>query len=1327
MEQLRPPRQMNFEASDLSLEWKQWKDEFVLYMDLSMDGKEDKVKLKMLKYLVGPQGRELYETIKPEGTRLPNGTVQDVTMAQALDAFEKHCQPVRNETVDRYRFFTRSQGSGESFDSFLTELKLLAAHCNFGDLKESLIRDRIVCGIKDGMLRERLLRESSLDLDKCVKACQASVLSKARLDVLVGEQQQLVHAVSNKEKPKNLQAVQCKFCGRCHERKKEKCPAFGKECFACNGKNHFSSVCRSKAKKDGKDQKRDPKKPKKRPVHVVEAGSSDEEFQEVQTVELEGEHAVYGIDGGKFKKKIFVLMTLSGKDVKFQVDCGATCNVIPKALAKEVIKSKDLVLTVFNQTTEVPLGKTKVKMMNPKNGRKYKVDCIVVDRECMPILGSSAAQQMGLIKVCEENIMLLKADTDCESTLSKQTLMTEYADVFEGTGKLEGEYHMSVDEDVTPVIHPPRRVPVALQTKLKEELDRLEEGNIIARIETHTPWVSSLVCVEKPNGKLRVCLDPRDLNKGLKRSHYPMTTIEDILSDLTNAKVFSTFDAKNGFWHVQLDESSSELTTFNTPYGRYRWKRMPFGLSTAPEEFQRRLNLVLEGLEGVRCVADDILVFGKGESEEEAIRDHDKKVRALMNRCRERNVKLNIEKAKLKVKEVSYIGHTISAEGLKPDPKKVEAVLKMPNPTDVAGVQRFIGFVNYLSKFLPGLSDLCEPLRKLTQKDVTWWWAEVHDRAVTEIKKLVTAEPVLQYYDPSKELTLQADASDTGLGAALMQEGRPVAFASRALTDTETRYAQIEKELLAVVFGLQRFHVYTYGRPVSVQSDHKPLEIITTKPLHLAPKRLQRMLVRMHTYDVVIRYKPGKEMYLADTLSRAYLQSGKTDEMRELETVNLAMHIPVSQPLLTEIREATKRDETMQRLQEIIKQGWPNDKKDVEPDLVSYFHVRDELSTENDLIFRGERLVIPKAMRREMTLQIHDSHIGVNGCLRRARECMYWPGMSSQLKDFVQNCETCQEYGKEQPKETLKPHDVPERPWAKVGADLFQLDGRHYLITVDYFSGYWEVDYLEKTLATNVISKLKGQFARFGIPDQLVTDNGPQFTADEFKRFARKWQFEHTTSSPHYPQSNGKAESSVKVAKSLLKKAKTAGSDPYLSLLAFRNTPTPGMGSSPIQRIMNRRTRTVLPTTKRLLKPEIQKKVGEEMRAAKERQACYYNRGARDLTPLKIGDHVRLKSAGGPKKSWMRAVVVSFAAEPRSYNVLTQDGVTYRRNRRHLRKVSKTTDNANNELDDLVISQPEREIQPVAPPQDPNEHQAQTTRSGRRIQRPRYLDDYVTR
>ena len=190
--------------------------------------------------------------------------------------------------------------------------------------------------------------------------------------------------------------------------------------------------------------------------------------------------------------------------------------------------------------------------------------------------------------------------------------------MFEGTGKLEGEYHLELDDGVKPVVHPPCRVPVALREKLKTELDRLTENEIIAPVDRPTQWVSSLVCIEKPNGSLRICLDPKDLNRGLQRSHHPMKTIEDILVDLKDAKVFSTFDAKNGFWHVVLDEESSYLTTFNTPHGRYRWLRMPFGISTAPEEFQRRQDQALEGLAGIRSVADDILVFGTGETMEMA-------------------------------------------------------------------------------------------------------------------------------------------------------------------------------------------------------------------------------------------------------------------------------------------------------------------------------------------------------------------------------------------------------------------------------------------------------------------------------------------------------------------------------------------------------------------------------------------------------------------------------------------------------------------------------------------------------------------------------------
>ena len=267
-----------------------------------------------------------------------------------------------------------------------------------------------------------------------------------------------------------------------------------------------------------------------------------------------------------------------------------------------------------------------------------------------------------------------------------------------------------------------------------------------------------MVTVKKPNSRLQICLDSKDLNKVVKRSHYPLPTIEELLPELNKAKVFSTFDVKNGFWHIELDEPSSRLTTFNTPFGRYRWLRLLFGLATAPEVFQRCQHQAVEGLPGVLSIFDDILISGEGETDEEATRDHDAKMHALMKRCREQNIKLNREKAKLHRKEVPFMGHLITRKGLKPDPEKLRAVSEMPTPTDVVEIQRFIGFTNYLSKFLPKLSDECLPLRKLTEKDAEWSRLPIHDTAVNRIKQLVTTAPVLRYHDPKEGLTLQCDA-----------------------------------------------------------------------------------------------------------------------------------------------------------------------------------------------------------------------------------------------------------------------------------------------------------------------------------------------------------------------------------------------------------------------------------------------------------------------------------------------------------------------------------------------------------------------------------------
>ena len=247
---------------------------------------------------------------------------------------------------------------------------------------------------------------------------------------------------------------------------------------------------------------------------------------------------------------------------------------------------------------------------------------------------------------------------------------------------------------------------------------------------------------------------------------------------------------------------------------------------------------------------------------------------------------------KLRQKEVTFMGHLLTSTGLKPDPAKVEAINKMPKPEDVEGVQRLNGFVNYLAKFLPKLSDVMEPIRRLTRKKVQWQWTNEQDRAFEEVQRLVTEAPVLRYYDPSSELTIQCDASQSGLGAALMQNGRPIEYASRALTDTETRYAQIEKEMLAVVFSLGRFNQYTFGRHVNVQSDHKPLETILQKPLSQAPRRLQSMMMRLQKHDVKVRYERGKNMHQADMLSRVYLPYESKGEA-EIECVNMVRYLPI--------------------------------------------------------------------------------------------------------------------------------------------------------------------------------------------------------------------------------------------------------------------------------------------------------------------------------------------------------------------------------------------------------------------------------------------------
>ena len=413
-----------------------------------------------------------------------------------------------------------------------------------------------------------------------------------------------------------------------------------------------------------------------------------------------------------------------------------------------------------------------------------------------------------------------------------------------------------------------------------------------------------------------------------------------------------------------------------------------------------------------------------------------------------------------------YIGHVLSDEGVKIDGEKVKAVVNMPEPTSIDNVHTLLGMVTYTCKFLPNLSSVTEPLRELIKESnkpgFEFHFDEPHKESFEELKRMMTNAPVLRYYSLDEPITVSCDASQSGLGAVLMQGNKPVAYASKSLTKTEYAYAQIEKELLAIVFAYKKFHTYLYGRSdVTVETDHLPLVRIFEKPLHQVPLRLQKMRLSLQHYTFKLIGKSGKDIPVADALSRAFLP----DTYKELmdnspydvyatEVRSISAFTPKRQ---TQLVEETKRDQSLQKLAQVVRTSWPEHRAQLEPEVRVYFDAQEEISEVDGILFKGERVIIPESMRKEMLQIVHESHMDMVRCKQLARDIMYWPGMNAQIEDIVLKCHICQTHRNQQPKEPMKPSEVPTAPWSILAADLLDCNGVMYLVVIDYFSEFIEV------------------------------------------------------------------------------------------------------------------------------------------------------------------------------------------------------------------------------------------------------------------------------
>ncbi|MCG8626417.1 MAG: RNA-directed DNA polymerase, partial [Proteobacteria bacterium] len=406
-----------------------------------------------------------------------------------------------------------------------------------------------------------------------------------------------------------------------------------------------------------------------------------------------------------------------------------------------------------------------------------------------------------------------------------------YPNSFDRLGSLKGAYDIKIDPSVPSVQHARRKVPIESKAAIEEAINYMVQQDILEPQIEPTPWVSSVTYPVKPTGEVRPCLDARDLNKAIIRENHKPQTVEEIAHQLAGAVVFTKADALKAFLQVHLTERSSKLLVINTHKGRYRFKRMPFGAKMSQDVFQLKMDLIMEKCPGVISIHDDIVIYGLSEQ------DHDANLINLLNVAQTEGLVLNSKKLELKKAKVSFFGAEYSASGMHPCPKKIQGITEMTPPTDKQQLASFLGMVTYMGNFVPHLSHHTEPLRAMLKQDVHFIWDANSNTSFQKIKDLIakTASQPLRYYDQTKPVTVQADASQRGLGACLVQEGQPIAFASKSLTDTETRYANIERELLAIVFACQRFNTYMLGRQFTVESDHKPLEMIHLKSLASAP------------------------------------------------------------------------------------------------------------------------------------------------------------------------------------------------------------------------------------------------------------------------------------------------------------------------------------------------------------------------------------------------------------------------------------------------------------------------------------------------------------
>lgn len=1289
MAKFPPPTAFDFTKPE---GWPTWKDRFARFHTATklIDQSED-VQIASLIYAMGSEAENVFKSFT---FAVPQ---HDRVYRYVLKKFDDYFVPKVNVVHERSKFNSRVQQPGETAEAYIRAVFQLVETCKYHN-KDEMVRDRLLVGILDKELAQTLQTTPDLSLQDAVNKIRSAEMVRNQVQQQQGataaleeakrgykpqnrnrnSQQSRQHQRPQQQKPQQQQPANGK-CGKCGLKHKfpNYCPAVGKTCNFCKGLNHFSSVCRARLAQG-----------------EVSADTTASEFLgAIETVEC-----------ARTGKPWYQMLTVNTVNINFKIDTGADVSCIPVALYNKMQPKPKLSPTVSSLHGPCghieTLGQFNAETVHKGETYNFRL-CVIKTQFGSCLLQREVACALGLVKRLEA-----------------------ISDVFGDFGLLKNcePIKIKLKADAVPYsLAAPRRIAEPLLKPVQEELERMQANDIIAPITEPTDWCSPMVPVPKKSGQVRICVDLTRLNRSVQRELFFLPTIEEIASKLAGSKIFTTLDFSQSFWQLPLDPEDAKKTTFITPIGRFFFKRLPYGLNSSTEIFQRKMREILSGIDGVCITVDDVLIHHADAA------THDVVLQEILKRIEKLGLRLNKAKCKFKQTEVKYCGQIFSAAGMKADPDKVAAILQLDAPDNITQLRQVLGMANYLAKYVSGLSTVMQPMADLLRKDNSYVWGPTQEKSFQDMKRLLSSAEVLAYYDMTKPTIVSADASSYGIGACLMQnfdgDIKPIAFASRLLTDTEKRWAQIEKECLASVWACEKFSHFLLGLPsFRLLTDHKPLvPLMNDKDLDRTPLRCQRLLMRLMRFNATAEYVPGKTLVVADTLSRQPQRDAAADELLAEDTVLYVDMVrqcwPASDEKLQEIAAETSKDPALSVVLRYLHTDWPQQLRDV-PDVVQpYYSVKATLSENNGIVTFGDRIVVPAALRKDMLNRVHDaSHQGKTKCKQLAETCIWWPGMAKAIDEKCQFCAFCEEHKPMQRHEPLITTPLPDGPWKVLATDLCEFKKRSYLIVVDYYSRYIEIcDLSKSSTSAVVIGKLKNMFAKYGCPEEVRSDGGPQYTSQEFKHFAKEYCFRHVTSSPHFPQSNGAAERAVQVAKGILKQQ-----DPYLALMMYRSTPHSATGVSPAQLLFGRRIRTPLPALPQQLCPSWpdDNLVRSKDAVAKEKSAFFFNRrhGVRPLTPLTPGQDVQFRH--DKSLVWTPGVVKEIQPEPRSYLVDTGNGV-YRRNRQHIR-LSVTGQGGHQNNNTSSVQQPSSVVQEPTISVVPDS--ATTTRSGRVVKPVQKLD-----